>query len=307
MRSVTKYLVGTGGWAYFNVPGRSSLRAYSRIFNFVEVNHTFYEYPDMRMVERWRRTVPADFTFSVRCHQDLTHRIGFRLVEKAYTVFSRMIGICRTLNAPFLHLETPAGYAFDAQRIREAREFFAGVDLKGVRLAWEMRAKPTLEVVNLMQELGIVHSVDLSRETPAFRSDVVYTRLFGRGRHNIYQFTDEELEDIDQKIVKSEAKLVVASFHGLRMITDAVRFKAYKEKDVFLPVTSYTGVDSVRAVLSEDARFPSTRVELIEHQGWKVVDLNADKRVHLSELLSKLPDRTYSSVDEVVEALGAHV
>jgi uncharacterized protein YecE (DUF72 family) len=261
----------------------------------------------MGMVEHWRRTVPADFTFSVRCHQDLTHRIGLKPVEEAYAVFSQMIGICRVLNAPFLHLETPPRYNFDEQKIKDVREFFEGVNLKGIRLAWEMRAKPTLEVVNLMEELGVVHSVDLSKETPAFKSDVAYTRLFGKGKHNIYQFTDEELEEIDQKIVKSEAKIVVASFHGLRMITDAARFKAYKEKDVFLPVTAYSGVDSARAVLSEDALFPSTRAELIEHQGWKVVDLKADKRVHLSELLSELPDKTYNSVDEVVKALEAYI
>jgi hypothetical protein len=158
-----------------------------------------------------------------------------------------------------------------------------------------------------MQDFGMVHSVDLSRETPAFRSDVVYTRLFGKGKHNIYQFTDEELKDIDHKIVKSEAKVVVATFHGLRMNTDAARFKAYKEKEVFLPVTSFTGVDSARAVLSEDARFPSTKAELIEHQGWKVIDLETDKRIHLSELLSKLPEKTYYSVEEVAHELEVHV
>jgi uncharacterized protein YecE (DUF72 family) len=261
----------------------------------------------MRMVEQWRRTVPADFTFSVRCHQDLTHRIGLKPVEEAYEVFSKMIGICRVLNAPFLHLETPAKYTFNEQKTRDVKEFFSSIDSKGVRLAWEMRAKPTLEAVNLMEELGIVHSVDLSRETPAFKSDVVYTRLFGKGEHNIYQFADEELEEIDQKIVKSEAKIVVASFHGLRMSIDAARFKAYKEKDVFLPVTAYSGVDSVRAVLNEDARFPSTKAELVKDQGWKVVDLKADKRVHLSELLSKLPEKTYHSVNEVVKALEAYV
>jgi uncharacterized protein YecE (DUF72 family) len=304
---VTEYLVGTGGWAYFKVLGQSSLRAYSRIFNFVEVNYTFYKYPSMRMVEQWRRTVPADFTFSVRCHQDLTHRIGLKPVEDSYEVFSKMIGICRVLNAPFLHLETPAKYTFNEQKTRDVKEFFSSIDSKGVRLAWEMRAKPTLEAVNLMEELGIVHSVDLSRETPAFKSDVVYTRLFGKGEHNIYQFADEELEEIDQKIVKSEAKIVVASFHGLRMSIDAARFKAYKEKDVFLPVTAYSGVDSVRAVLNEDARFPSTKAELVKDQGWKVVDLKADKRVHLSELLSKLPEKTYHSVNEVVKALEAYV
>jgi uncharacterized protein YecE (DUF72 family) len=304
---VTKYLVGTGGWAYFKVPGQSSLRAYSRIFNFVEVNYTFYKYPVIGMVEHWRKTVPTDFTFSVRCHQDLTHRIGLKPVEEAYAVFSQMTGICRVLNAPFLHLETPPRYTFDEQKIKEARDFFEGASLKGIRLAWEMRAEPTLEVVNLMEELGIVHSVDLSREVPAFKSDLVYTRLFGKGEHNIYQFTDEELEEIDGKILKSEAKIVVASFHGLRMSVDAARLRTYKEKEVFLPVTAYTGADSARAVLSEDAQFPSTKAELVEHQGWKVVDLKADKRVHLSELLSKMPEKTYNSVDEVVKALEAYI
>lgn len=150
----------------------------------------------------------------------------------------------------------------------------------------------------------MIFQIDRSRETPAFKSDVVYSRLFGKGKHNIYQCTDEELEEIDQKIVKSEAKIVVATFHGLRMNTDDARLKAYKEKGAFLPVTSFTGVDSAQAVLSEDAQFPSTKAELIKHQGWKVIDLETDKRIRLSELLSKLPEKVYYSIEEVVHELG---
>jgi uncharacterized protein YecE (DUF72 family) len=52
---VTQYLIGTGGWAYFNAPDRSSLEAYSKVFNFVEVNCTFYEYPEIGRVEHWRK------------------------------------------------------------------------------------------------------------------------------------------------------------------------------------------------------------------------------------------------------------
>ena len=44
------YLVGTGGWSYFNVPNKPRLRVYSEIFNFVEVNYTFYEYPSIQTV-----------------------------------------------------------------------------------------------------------------------------------------------------------------------------------------------------------------------------------------------------------------
>jgi hypothetical protein len=94
---LTDYLVGTGGWAYFNIPSKHRLKAYSEVFNFVEVNYTFYEYPDVRKVEQWRRMVPEDFTFSVRCHQDLTHRIGLKPVDEAYYVFGEMVMYCGVL------------------------------------------------------------------------------------------------------------------------------------------------------------------------------------------------------------------
>ena len=55
--------------------------------------------------------------------------------------------------------------------------------------------------------------------------------------------------------------------------------------------------------LIEDAKFPSTKAELINHQGWKVIDLETDKRVHLSKMLSKLPRKTYNGVDDVIEGL----
>jgi len=302
---VTQYLIGTGGWAYFTSPMGSSLTAYSKAFNFVEVNYTFYKYPDTRMVERWRRTVPSDFAFTVRCHQDLTHRIGLRPVEEAYAVFNQMIAFCRMLRAPFLHLQTPASYVFDEHRLNEARDFFSAVNLKGVKLAFEIRGSVMEKTVNLLRDFNIVHSVDLSRQQPAYRSDVIYSRLFGKGEHNIYQFDDDELTEIDNKILKAEAKIAIVSFHGIRMNRDAFRFKQYKETGAFIPVTEFMGIDSVRAVLSEDARFPLTKAELIENQGWKVVDITSEKRVHLSELLSRLPDGRYNRVEEVVEALEA--
>jgi len=301
---VTKYLIGTGGWAYF--PLKPTLKTYSKVFNFVEVNSTFYTYPDLRTVERWRRSVPQDFTFTVRCHHQLTHKIGFTPTDDAYAVFSRMVGLCRILNAPFLHLETPEKYVLDEKKVKLARDFFSTVNFKGVGVAWEIRSPLTEKTVDLMHDFNIVHSVDLSRGEPALRSDVTYTRLFGKGKHNIYQFTDEELMEIDQKILKAEAKMAIVSFHGVRMNSDALRFKKYKETNLFPPATRFVGVDSAKAILSEDAKFPSTKTELIEDQGWKVVDLTPTKRVHFSEWLMKIPEKTYNNLKEVIKALEAN-
>lgn len=302
---MTQYLIGTGGWAYFNAPDKSSLEAYSRVFTFVEVNYTFYEYPEIRRVEHWRRMVPKGFTFTVRCHHDLTHRIGLRPSDEAYAVFDQMIGYCRILDAPFLHLETPASYILGDTKVKEAKEFFSTINSKGVRLAWEIRSPITENAIKLLQDFNVIHSIDLSKAEPALPSDVIYTRLFGKGRHNIYQFTDEELEEIDQKILKAETKTAIITYHGIRMNADAIRFKEYKETGTFPQVTQFIGVDSARAVLSEDARFPSTKAQLIEHQGWKVIDLTEKKRVHLSDLLLKLPEKKYDSLKSVAQELEA--
>jgi uncharacterized protein YecE (DUF72 family) len=303
VRALTDYLVGTGGWAYFKVAGKPSLKAYSELFNFVEVNYTFYEYPDTHMVEQWRRTVPDDFTFAVRCHQDLTHRIGLKPVDEAYYVLGRMMSYCGILDAPFLVLETPARYVMIEDAVDRARDFLSSANLRGVRLVWEVRAPVTPAVVDLMRDFNAVHCVDLSRETPSVESDIVYSRLFGKGKHNIWQFTDNELLAVDQEIESINPRIAALSYHGARMNTDAARYMQYKKSGKFIPVTAFTGVDSARAVLSEDAKFPMSKSELIENQGWKVIDLSVDRRVHLSELLSKVPDKSYGSVDEVVEAL----
>jgi uncharacterized protein YecE (DUF72 family) len=279
------YLIGTGGWANFKVPSKSSLKAYSEVFNFVEVNCTFYEYPSTRMCEQWRRVVPEDFTFAVRCHQDLTHNIGLKPVDEAYDVLGRTVFYYSLLNSPFLVLETPASYVMNQEAVNAARDFFSSANLRDVRLVWEVRAPVTPAVINLMQDFNVIQCVDLSREMPSVKSDVVYSRLFGKGKHNIWQFTDDELLALDHKVERISPRIAALSYHGVRMSSDAARHMQYKKTGEFIPVTSFTGVDSAREVLAEDARFPLSKSELIDTQGWKVVDLRLNKRVHLSELL----------------------
>jgi len=158
-----------------------------------------------------------------------------------------------------------------------------------------------------MQDFNIVHCVDLSKEKPNFSSDIIYGRLFGKGKHNLYQFADEELADIKKTVSDAQPKIAALSYHGARMYSDAARFFQYEKTGKFLPVTSFVGADSVRAVLGEDAAFPSSKERLITDQGWKVVDLSLDKRVHLSELLNKIPDRVYWGVEEILVALEGFV
>jgi uncharacterized protein YecE (DUF72 family) len=299
--------IGAGGWAYFRGPWRGNLEAYTRAFNFVEVNSTFYSYPDIRLVRSWRKRVPESFQFSVRSHNDLTHRYKLRPVDEAFNAYYRMVDVCNALDAKILHLLTPAGERLDNQGLREIAEFLSSVDSDEPRIAWEIRGQRAQDewekLTRIMQDHNIVHCVDLSAERPKVQSDIMYARLFGKGAHNLYQFDDNELHKINAEVEK-QSKRSYLVFHGGRMYEDAARLKTYRETGEFPRARGPTGAESLMRILREDAVFPTTRSELTREQGWKVIDLTDDERAHASLLLDKLPNRTYLDLADIRQTLA---
>jgi uncharacterized protein YecE (DUF72 family) len=300
--------IGAGGWAYFTAPEikMDSLNAYSKAFDYVEVNSTFYEIPSVGLAKSWRKRVPEDFEFSVRCHRSITHQYLLRPVPEAISNFDRMIEICRLLRSSYLHILTPPKLEFTSRKIEDTRDFFSTVNTARVRLVWEPRsleAKNDREVVKIMEDYNIVHSVDLSRQTPSRESDVLYSRLFGKGHHTLYQFTDQELKEISQKAKELKARKIMLAFHGIRMYKDAARLKVFLKSGSFPRVTKGLNLESLREVLMEDTNFPITKKELLEKQGWKVIDLAKAKGVHASYYLEQLPEKTYESVGEIIREL----
>jgi uncharacterized protein YecE (DUF72 family) len=126
--------------------------------------------------------------------------------------------------------------------VNRARDFLSSANLRGVRLVWEVRAQVTADLIDLMRDFNATQCVDLSRETPSVESAIVYTRLFGKGRHNIYQFTDDGLLAVDQDVESISPRVAALSYHGVRMNSDVARYMQYKKAGKFLPVTSFTGV-----------------------------------------------------------------
>ncbi|MGA9387427.1 MAG: DUF72 domain-containing protein [Candidatus Bathyarchaeia archaeon] len=303
-----EYLIGTGGWAYFQVPKLNPLVAYSRAFNFVEVNSTFYQMPSPDEVRRWRKLVPSDFQFAVRANRRMLQARNLQSSPDTLAAFDKMKQICSLLKADVLHLQIPASLNVTQTWIGQFRDFVSSADLGKLRLAVEIRgvqpSKLPAELLKLMQGRNMIHCVDVSKgEMPAYASDILYSRLFGKGQHNVYQPTDEELAEMDSKVSNSGSQKIVMSFHFVRMYKDAARLKIYTQTGRFPKVTGSTGRSSLEEVLSEDVELPSTKQELMRSQGWKLFDLNGEKRVHASDFLQKLPEKTYVSIGEIMENL----
>jgi len=309
MIDLTELRIGAGGWSYFNIPHRDRLHAYSRVFDFVEVNSTFYRYPSSEIVMSWRNRASTSFEFGVRCHRDLTHRYLLDPREESYQVLKKMLSICGLLRAETLILVTPATMEFTSSRLDAIESFLHSADTGNVQFVWEIRRPSTLDydprLLRLVKDAGIVHCVDISKhETPMTKSDLLYTRLFGLGIQNVYQYTDAELTNIHKVATDSGFRKAVLSFHGTRMYKDASRLKFFEQTGQFPRVTESIGLESLGEVLAEDVRLPATKRELLMQQGWKVVDITARRRVKASELLRQLVEGTYSSIEQILDTLG---
>ena len=229
---------------------------------------------------------------------------------EVFNTFEKMKRICNALDAKILHLQAPPFFSVNESSIEDMRQLLASLKLGGLRLALEIRGiskgsglHPKL--AKLMMDNNMIHCVDLSKnEKPAYDSDIVYSRLFGKGIHNIYEPTDDELSQIDQRTTILKSEKIVMSFHFVKMYKDAIRLKTYKQTGKFPAITNSRGIDSLREVLSEDTMFPTTKRQLLRGQGWKLFDASETERIHVADWLGKLPEQAYDNIEEVVGELG---
>ncbi|MGC8561633.1 MAG: DUF72 domain-containing protein [Thermoplasmata archaeon] len=78
---------GCSGWSYSQWVGTfypmgtktsDYLKIYSRIFDIVEIDSSFYRIPDPRTVENWFDAVPENFSFTAKMPQTVTHDLRLK-------------------------------------------------------------------------------------------------------------------------------------------------------------------------------------------------------------------------------------
>ena len=94
------YYIGTMGFSYKDWAGafypqglasREYLSYYSRIFNAVEIDSTFYGTPKIGSVYRWRDNSPEGFKISVKVPRSITHESGLVGVNEEMIDFIQTI------------------------------------------------------------------------------------------------------------------------------------------------------------------------------------------------------------------------
>ncbi|CAN5690453.1 DUF72 domain-containing protein [soil metagenome] len=153
-----KSKIGCQGWNYddwitkadgetvFYPRGTKShemLEIYSKMFNTVEVDSTFYAIPASSSVENWYQKTPEDFTFSLKLPQEITHEYGLR--EPSFPLLDefceRVLLLKEKLGTVLIQL--PPNFEAEQENAQAVREFLAELP-KEIRFAIEFRAREWL-------------------------------------------------------------------------------------------------------------------------------------------------------------------
>jgi uncharacterized protein YecE (DUF72 family) len=79
---LSKLYIGCSGWSYdgwlghfypSNLDRKDFLKYYSQVFDFVEIDSSFYRPPNLFMTKRWDRITPDNFKFTAKFPRSITH------------------------------------------------------------------------------------------------------------------------------------------------------------------------------------------------------------------------------------------
>jgi uncharacterized protein YecE (DUF72 family) len=195
--------IGTSGWHYAHWKGNfypektatgEMLRWYTKSFDTVEINNSFYRLPKPEAVESWLRQTPANFCFAVKASRYITH--NRKLLDPENTV-TRFIEIAKCFGkklGPIL-FQLPPGWQANQQRLIEFLEALP----KKYKYAFEFR-NPSWHTPAVYQLLNRFNAAFCVFEIGGFQSpieitaDFVYVRLHGPGKAYQGRYSQSVLE-----------------------------------------------------------------------------------------------------------------
>lgn len=235
-RNVTRAVkVGTSGFGL-------AKEAYAQAFSCVEIQHTFYQPPQIKTLERWRQEMPANFEFTLKAWQLITHDAKsptyrrlkrklseterrdagyFRATAIVNAAWETTLASAKALKAQTILFQCPASFRPTEENIVSMKRFFSSIERHDLNLCWEPRGDWDSAVVkSICTKLRLCHVVDpfVAKTTT---SDNCYFRLHGRNGWR-YQYETGELEELASALPKRKAGYVF--FNNNTMTEDALKF-----------------------------------------------------------------------------------
>jgi uncharacterized protein YecE (DUF72 family) len=185
-----QYYVGCSGWSYTswqgpfypsNIENSGWLKYYSRVFDYVEIDSSFYNIPHIITVNNWANRTPQNFKFTAKFPRIITHEKRLKDVDKELDQFFESIGPIRGKTLALLIQLPPSMQIFEG--LESLRDLAPNLD-PGFRYAIEVRHPSWFQdlAYNFFANNGIclVWSQLAELKTPpVVTTDFLYLRLIG--------------------------------------------------------------------------------------------------------------------------------
>lgn len=231
-----KITVGTSGF-------HLTKEKYAELLSCVEIQHTFYQPPQIKTLERWRAAVPTEFEFVIKAWQLITHEAKsptYKRLKKKLTEIERAeagrfnstaivkeawettLACAATLKAKIVLFQCPASFVQSKENVANLEKFFSTIKRGKLEFAWEPRGDWNLDLVkSICRDLKLRHAVDpfVGKTVTPHRS---YFRLHGRNGWR-YEYEADELAELASMVSKNKNSYVF--FNNIRMTEDALKFQ----------------------------------------------------------------------------------
>ena len=182
--------IGCSGWSYTSWQGpfyptdinkNLQLPFYSEVFNYVEIDSTFYNIPTESMVRNWNKRTPDNFRFTVKFPKVITHDKRLMNAEKELSLFYvRMEPLKGKILALLIQLPPSFELKEGLESLRRSNFFFDDT----FRYAIEVRHRSWFNELayNLFQNSNISltwSQMDRLQTPPIVTADFIYLRLIG--------------------------------------------------------------------------------------------------------------------------------
>jgi uncharacterized protein YecE (DUF72 family) len=141
--------IGTSGWSFNweqffdeKIPSSKKLKFFSKHFNSVEVNYSFYRLPQAKTFDKWRAQSSEDFIFSVKLSRFITHIKRLDKVKTAFKKFLRRYRHLKEKAGPIL-LQLAPNFHADAELLKnflqDTEDSRKDQEMDSLPLAFEFR------------------------------------------------------------------------------------------------------------------------------------------------------------------------
>jgi uncharacterized protein YecE (DUF72 family) len=182
--------IGCSGWSYdawlghfypANLDRKEFLKYYSQVFDFVEIDSSFYRPPNLFMTKRWASLTPDDFRFTAKFPRSVTHEKRLAEPEKELHYF---FDVMRPLRNKLLALLLQLPPSLTVKEGLKKLEVLIHMLDPAFRYAIEVRHKSWFDrsVYKLLSDNNIClawSQLDTIQTPPELTSDFVYLRFIG--------------------------------------------------------------------------------------------------------------------------------